>query len=104
LITLKVNKGATALIVVPRIVEWCHVILGFAKVGVVAMPGTNLLTAKGLHYRINQTDTKVAMATESHSTALEEDIKNCPSLEHLILMGKERNRCLITRLFVMMSR
>ena len=90
LLGLGAKKGDTALVVTPRIVEWYHVLLGCTKIGVVAMPGTNLLTAKDLEYRVNQADAKLAIVTAAHTDAVDRIMANCPTLEHLILIGGER--------------
>ena len=65
LITLGVNKGDLAFVMMPRVVEWYQVLLGCTKTGVVAMPGTNLLTARDIEYRINQADARLAIVTSA---------------------------------------
>ena len=44
--TLGAEKGACAIVILPRVPAWYEVVIGCIKAGVVAMPGTNLLTAK----------------------------------------------------------
>jgi len=87
---LGVTKGDAVLVVLPRIPEWHHVLLGCTKMGAIAMPGTNLLTAKDLEYRINRAGVKVAVVTKKHAEAIESIKANCPTLEHLILVGDAR--------------
>ena len=41
-------------------------LLGY-EAGVVAMPGTNLLTAKDIEYRINRADARLAIVTAEHA-------------------------------------
>ena len=91
LLDLGIKKGDNVLVVLPRIPEWYFVIFGCAKVGAVAMPGTNLLTANDLEYRINQAKARVAIVSETHIDAIEAIKENCPSLELLILVRAERN-------------
>ena len=90
LMTIGAKKGDAALVVLPRIAEWYHVLLGCCKTGVIAMPGTNLLKAKDLEYRIKSADAKLAIMTTAHADAVEDIMANCPTLEHLILVGDER--------------
>ena len=90
LMAMGVEKGDPALVVLPRIPEWYHVLLGCCKTGVIAMPGTNLLKAKDLEYRIRRADAKLAIVTTAHAEAVEEIMANCPTLEHLVLVGGER--------------
>ena len=87
LMAMGVEKGDPALVVLPRIPEWYHVLLGCCKTGVIAMPGTNLLKAKDLEYRIKRADAKLAIVTTAHAEAVEEIMANCPTLEHLVLVG-----------------
>ena len=88
---LGAKKGDLALLIAPRIPAWYHVLLGCIKTGIVAMPGTNLLTAKDIQYRINKSQAKLALVTTAHAEKIEAIQKNCPSLEHLILMGGQRS-------------
>ena len=91
LMTLGAEKGDFAFVMIPRIVEWYQVLLGCTKTGVVAMPGTNLLTAKDIEYRINRADARIAIVTAEHAEKVEQIKANCPSLEHLILVGAARD-------------
>ena len=91
LMTMGAQKGDSAVVVLPRIPEWYHVILGCTKTGVIAMPGTNLLTAHDLEYRINRAGAKMAIVTEAHAAAIEAIKEKCPTLETLIIVGAERN-------------
>ena len=90
LMTMGARKGDAALVVLPRIAEWYHVLLGCCKTGIIAMPGTNLLKSKDLEYRIKRADAKLVIVTTTHVDAIEEIMANCPTLEHLILVGDER--------------
>ena len=91
LLELGAAKGDFALVVIPRIPAWYHVLLGCMKAGVVSMPGTNLLTAKDLEYRINRAEAKLAIVTKEHAAKVEQIRNNCPSLEKLIVIGESRD-------------
>ncbi|MBF0277448.1 MAG: AMP-binding protein [SAR324 cluster bacterium] len=90
LLKMGVKKGEMALLITPRIPPWYQILIACIKVGVVAMPGTNLLTAKDIQYRINKSRAKLAIVTEEHAHKIEEIQKECPSLQHLILVGNQR--------------
>lgn len=90
LLELGVRKGDSVLVVLPRIPEWYHVLFGCTKIGAIAMPGTNQLKAKDLEYRINRSEAKVAVVKTSHAEAIDAVLPNCPSLQHRILVGGER--------------
>src|SRR3546814_1611674 len=66
---------------------WFHVLLGCMKTGVVAMPGTNLLTAKDIAYRVNRSGARLAIVTPQHVGKVEAIRAECPTLEHLIVVG-----------------
>ena len=87
LLDLKCTKQDFAFVMIPRKAAWYHVLLGCMKVGVVAMPGTNLLTAKDIEYRINRSGAKLAIVTEEHIEKVNAIRNNCPSLEHLITVS-----------------
>lgn len=87
---LGLKKGDFACMVIGRIPEWYGVMFGCMKLGVVSMPGTNLLTAKDIAYRIGQSGAKAVIVAAEHCEKVEEIRGDCPSLEHLIVVGEER--------------
>jgi acyl-coenzyme A synthetase/AMP-(fatty) acid ligase len=80
------RKGDFAFVMIPRLAAWYHVLLGCMKTGVVAMPGTNLLTAKDIEYRVNRSGAKLVIVTSAHVEKVEAVKDNCPTLEHLIVV------------------
>ena len=84
-------KGDRAIVVLPRIPAFYEVIVGTIKTGVIAIPGTMLLTAKDLEYRINRAGAKLVIVTEEHAGRIEEIKDRCPSLEHFIIVGASRD-------------
>lgn len=91
LMGLGVTKGDFAAVVIPRLPAWYQVLVGCMKLGVVAMPGTNLLTAKDLEYRINRSRASIAIVTAEHAEKIEAIRDRCPTLKHLILIGGTRD-------------
>ncbi len=90
LLGLGAAKDDFAFVMIPRIPAWYHTLFGCMKAGVVAMPGTNLLTAKDIEYRVNRSRAKLAIVTAEHAAKVEAVRENCPSLEHLIIVGAAR--------------
>ena len=90
LLNIGAKKGDFALLITPRIPAWYQTVIRCIKTGVVAMPGTNLLTANDIKYRINKSRAKLVIVTEEHASKIEEIREDCPSLEHLILIDNER--------------
>ncbi len=89
--TLGTVKGDRAIVVLPRIPAFYEVVIGTIKVGVISMPGTMLLTAKDLEYRINRSKAKLVFVTEEHAGRIEEIKERCPTLEHCIIVGGPRD-------------
>lgn len=90
LLGLGVRKGDSVLVVLPRIPEWYFVLLGCAKIGAIAMPGTNQLKAKDLEYRIQRSGARVAVVGPTHAQAIDAIAPMCPSLQHKLLVGEDR--------------
>ena len=89
--SLDAAKGDFALVIMERIPAWFETLIGCMKVGVVAMPGTTLLTAKDIRYRINKTRARFVVVSSGHADKVEEIRADCPSLEHLIIVTNARN-------------
>lgn len=87
LMALGLQRSDAACVVIGRIPEWYGVLFGCMKAGVISMPGTNLLTAKDIAYRINQAGAKVAIVTGEHCEKLDAIRAECPTLKHLIVVG-----------------
>lgn len=90
LLSLGVRKGDSVLVVLPRIPQWYFVLLGCAKIGAIAMPGTNQLKAKDLEYRIQRSGARVAVVGPTHAQAIDAIAPMCPSLQHKLLVGEDR--------------
>ncbi|MBV1914701.1 MAG: AMP-binding protein [Pseudomonadales bacterium] len=90
LMALGIKRGELAFLMVPRIAEWYSVMIGCCKLGVVTMPGTNLLTPKDIEYRINRSKATVAIVSSENAGKVDEIHANCPTLEKLIVIGEAR--------------
>ena len=90
LLKLGVKKGDHAIVVMPRIPAWYEVLIGCIKLGVVPIPGTTLLTAKDLDYRINRSHAQLVIVTPEHCEKIEEVSGTIPSIEHRIVVGGAR--------------
>ncbi len=84
------KKGDRLFVMVPRVIEWYAVLLGSFKIGVVPLPGPNILVPKDIEYRINQAEAVGAVAWCENADKIEEARAHCPSLKHLISIGEQR--------------
>ncbi len=84
---LGAKKGDYAFVMIPRIPAWYEVLVGCMKLGVVAMPGTNLLQPKDIEYRLNKSRARFAIVTADHAAKLDAVRAKCPDLAHIIVIG-----------------
>jgi acyl-coenzyme A synthetase/AMP-(fatty) acid ligase len=88
--TLGINRGDGVLVVLPRLPEWHVILLGLIKLGALPIPGTTLLTAKDVAYRIQSADVKMAITAPESAETFEQVRAQCPTLERLLLVGGTR--------------
>ena len=82
---LGVRKGDPIFVMLPRIPAWYVAVLGAIRMGAVPMPGTTLLTAKDIAYRIERADALVAI-TDSEGAAKVDDAG--ARVSHRICVGE----------------
>lgn len=81
------QRGEFAVVILPRVPAWYEVVIACIKLGVVAMPGTNLLTARDIEYRINHASATTIIVSPEHVSKVEEIKARCPSLVNLVVVG-----------------
>ena len=86
LLSLGVKKGERVLVILESIPEWYVVMIGMFKLGVVAMPGTVLLTAKDIEYRINRAEACMVITDVNHIGRVERIARDCPTLKHKMVV------------------
>ena len=87
LLSLGLKRGDTACVLIGRKPDWHKALFGCMKVGVISMPGTNLLTAKDIAYRVNEAGAKAVIVSPMHVEKVNQIVDTCPTLKHLIVMG-----------------
>ena len=78
LLHLGLKKQDKILVILPRIPEWYGVLFGCAKMGAIAMPGTTLLTARDIEYRVKISGAKAVVVSQLHCEAVEKIKDQCP--------------------------
>ena len=87
-----VGKGDRVFIQVGRVPEWWQTMLACLKIGAVAMPGTVMLTAKDIAYRISLSE-PVAVVTESaYAPRFDEVRDRSASVRAYLAIGDPRER------------
>jgi acyl-coenzyme A synthetase/AMP-(fatty) acid ligase len=71
-------------------VAWYEVLLGCFELGAVPMPGTVLLTARDIAYRIKVSDASVAITDGDGSAKVDSIAADCPTLLRRLIVGSER--------------
>ena len=87
LLSLGLKRGDTACVLIGRKPDWHKALFGCMKVGVISMPGTNLLTAKDIAYRVNEAGAKAVIVSPMHIEKVNQIVDTCPTLKYLIVMG-----------------
>ncbi len=80
-----IRRGDRALIIAPRLPQWWIAMLGLTRLGVVPIPGTPMLTAQDIRYRLEAAEA-TALITDADGAAKAEGIE----IAHRILIGDER--------------
>ena len=89
LLNLGVVKGDRVLVMLESIPEWYVVMIGLFKLGVVPMPGTVLLTAKDVKYRLNRAEANMVITDVNHIGRVERIAAECDTLRHkMVVDGK----------------
>jgi acetyl-CoA synthetase/medium-chain acyl-CoA synthetase len=87
LTALGAKRGDRVFIMLHRVVEWWEVMLGCMRSGVVPVPGTTLLTTKDIAYRINVSDTTIAITDPENHEKLDAVRADCPTLKEVVVVG-----------------
>ena len=86
-----IKKKDNILVILPRIPEWYYCILGYSKVGAVAIPCTKMLKAKDIEYRAKKSNAKVIISTSESSSEINKIKDNCKSLKYKILVKDKKD-------------
>jgi acetyl-CoA synthetase len=90
LLKIGVKKGERVLVILQSVPEWYIVLIGMFKLGIVAMPGTVLLTTKDIEYRINRSEACMLITDMDHADIVESVKSKCSTLKHLMLIDGKR--------------
>jgi acetyl-CoA synthetase len=85
-----IKKGDRILLILQSVPEWYIALIGMFKLGVIPMPGTVLLTAKDVEYRINRAEACMVITDMDHADIVEGIKHKCPSLKYLLIINGKR--------------
>lgn len=89
LLQLGIRKGDCVMLILRRRLEWWISMIALHKIGAIAIPASQLLTAKDITYRCQAADIKaiIALGEQPILSHIEQAMPQCPSLEHVISVG-----------------
>jgi acetyl-CoA synthetase/medium-chain acyl-CoA synthetase len=85
---LGLERGERVLIILPRLVEWWEALLGALKAGLVAIPGTPLLTPHDIAYRVGAADVSAVIADSDGAAKVQHAANELPTLQHRIVVAE----------------
>ncbi|MCK5024072.1 MAG: acyl-CoA synthetase [Thermoplasmata archaeon] len=86
--SLGLKKGDRFLIRLPNIPEFQMAFLGGLKIGAVPIPSSCMFKPTEVEYRIVDSEAKMAISVPDYVSAIDEIKSNCPTLEHIIVVGE----------------
>lgn len=88
LLNLGLRKGDRVLLVMGRVPQWHVALVGMLKAGIVAVPGTTLLTPKDIKYRVQTAQCKAAIVDGPIAARVDAARNDCTELNVLISLGR----------------
>lgn len=85
-----IKKGDVVLLIMPRLVEWWETNLACIRAGAVVAPGTTMLTAKDIKYRLEMSEAVCIVCDEAIAEKVDEVKDTAPNLKTMIVVGKKR--------------
>lgn len=85
---LNLQRGERVLVLLPKIVPWWETLVGLLKSGLVAMPGTSLLTARDLEYRIGVSEAAAVITDAEGAEKIDAVADRLSSLRHRIVVSE----------------
>ena len=91
--SLGIKKGDRVMLVLKRHYEFWFAMLALHKLGAIAIPATNQLQEHDFEYRFRAAGVTAILCTADGDTAnqVEKAAKDCPCLQHKILVGGSRD-------------
>lgn len=86
---LGLTQGSKLFIILPRGAETYVVYLAALKAGCIVMPGSEMLRAGDIAYRMNHAGANAIVAVDTILERVEDIRGECPSLEHMIVVGEK---------------
>jgi acetyl-CoA synthetase/medium-chain acyl-CoA synthetase len=85
---LGMKRSERVLVILPRVVPWWETLVGLFKAGLVAMPGTSLLTPGDLAYRIKVAEATAVITDAEGAENIDRIAEDLPGLKHKVIVSE----------------
>ena len=85
---LGVKPGERVVVMLPRVYQWWEILLGCLRARTVSVPGTTLLTAKDIQYRVQASEASVVITDEDNAHKVDQALPECPTVKHRVVVGR----------------
>lgn len=85
---LGLKKQDRFLLRLPNLSEFQTTFLGGVKIGAIPIPSSVMFRSHEIEYRINDSGSKIVITTPRYVHEVNEIKKQCPTLEHIIIIGE----------------
>ena len=90
LLELGLRPGDQVLVDLPNLIAWWEVMIGLTKAGIIAIPGTTLLTETDIAYRVKAAEIDAVVTDPAGAEKVDHVTRLLPELQFKIVVGKER--------------
>jgi acetyl-CoA synthetase/medium-chain acyl-CoA synthetase len=87
---LGIERGDRVMVTIGKVPEWHATLIGLLKLGAIAIPSAPQLRANDLKFRTEHSGAKAIISDPESGPEVEKMREEVPSLEHLVLLGEER--------------
>lgn len=89
LLTLGLRHGDQVLVDLPNLVEWWETMVALLKAGIIAIPGTTLLTEKDIAFRVKAAEIDAIITDPSGAEKVNHVAAHLSDLQFKVLVGNE---------------
>ena len=89
LLKLGLRHGDQVLVMLPSLVEWWETMVALTKAGIIAIPGTTLLTEKDIVYRVKAAEIDGVVTDAAGAEKVDHVASELSDLKYKVLVGKQ---------------
>jgi acetyl-CoA synthetase/medium-chain acyl-CoA synthetase len=89
---LGLQRGEKVIVILPRVIAWWETLVGLFKAGLVAIPGTTLLTSRDIAYRIQAAEAVAIVTDDAGADKVDQLTSEMPTLKHKIVVSDQSRK------------